>query len=135
MSQRNRDVLNKAPHSVDPPKAIFFDMDGILVDSEALHWESVHRVLINHLGSQAPQLEQRVGWGDIELWEELIYSYGLPSDPISLTQERGQIALELLREQPPPLMANALKAIQAWHTILPSHGCGLSITKSTNATG
>ena len=109
-------MLKKAPRSIDPPKALFFDMDGILVDSEALHWESVHRVLRNYLGSQAPQLEQRVGWGDLELWEELISYYDLPKDPITLTQERGQIALDLLREKPPPLMPSALKAICAWHT-------------------
>ena len=108
-------MLNKAPHSTDLPKAIFFDMDGILVDSEALHWESVHRVLRNYLGSQTPQLEQRVGWGDLELWEELINRYNLPSDPSTLTQERGQIALNLLKQHPPPLMRNALIAIRAWH--------------------
>ena len=55
-------MLKKSSNTVDSPKAIFFDMDGVLVDSEALHWESVHQVLRKYLGSQAPQLEPRVGW-------------------------------------------------------------------------
>ena len=108
-------MLKKSSNTVDSPKAIFFDMDGVLVDSEALHWESVHQVLRKYLGSQAPQLEPRVGWGDQDLWYELIERYGLPSDPISLTQERGTIALDLLKSQAPLLMEGALEAVQAWH--------------------
>ncbi len=96
------------------PKAIFFDMDGILVDSEALHWESVHEVLKKHLGSQAPKLAERVGWGDHELWRELIETYSLNGTPSSLTEERGRIAVKLLSDRPPALMKNALSAIQAW---------------------
>lgn len=93
------------------PRAILFDMDGVLVDSEVLHWESVHGVLRAHLGAEAPLLKQRVGWGDHDLWRELGERYSLNGDPYSLTEERGTIAMSALRASPPPEMSGALEAI------------------------
>lgn len=97
---------------IDRPKAILFDMDGVLVDSEALHWESVRDVLHDHLGDQAPELEPRVGWGDHELWEELISEYPLSGTPLSLTAEREQHAVRRLTVTPPPPMPHAFEAIE-----------------------
>lgn len=97
-----------------PPKAILFDMDGVLVDSEALHWRSVTHILHKYLGHKTPVLEQRVGWGDYQLWQEMIDTYTLPGTPQSLTQERGEVALQLLKDHPPSLISGAYEAISTW---------------------
>ena len=89
-------------------------MDGILVDSESLHWHSVLLTLQQYLGDTAPVLEMRVGWGDYELWEELIDTYALPGTPANLTHQRGIIALNLLQQNPPPMLSGALEAIRLW---------------------
>ena len=96
------------------PKAILFDMDGVLVDSEALHWQSVELLLHSHLGVSPPYLEPRVGWGDHALWREFIIQFSLSGTPESLTNERGQIAMELLRKTPPPQMKDAMVALILW---------------------
>ena len=101
------------------PKAIFFDMDGVLVDSEALHWESVLEVLKIHLGNEAPLLPQRIGWGDEDLWKELADQYALKGDSKSLTQERGRLAMISLAAHPPPRMLGALEAILKWRAHQP----------------
>ena len=101
-------------NSLQRPRAILFDMDGVLVDSEELHWSSVLLLLQKKLGQKAPSLEPRVGWGDEALWSELIASYSLEGTPRSLTIERGLLALQLLKQTPPPQMAGALEAIRSW---------------------
>jgi beta-phosphoglucomutase-like phosphatase (HAD superfamily) len=99
---------------LEQPHAILFDMDGVLVDSEALHWESVGDVLRALLGPEAPTLSPRIGWGDDELWNELRARFGLEYSAQELTALRGRYALTRLRSSPPPAMPDALMALRLW---------------------
>lgn len=93
-------------------RAILCDMDGVLVDSEVLHWESVHDVLRAHkaLGSQE-RLIPRIGWGDHALWEELKALYGLQATAIDLTEQRAKFAENRLKQTPPPLIKGSLEGL------------------------
>lgn len=101
------------------PEAIFFDMDGILVDSEALHWESVGDVLSDQLGTHAPRLPPRIGWGDYELWAELKEKYELLGSVKDLTAAREECVLIRMRETPPSPMPKALETLKEWRLSAP----------------
>ena len=87
------------------PLAILSDMDGVLVDSEELHWMSAVTVLRRFVPDAAPPQER--GWGDQELWERWRLQYGLPRTRDELIQARLELAAELLRTEPPPLLPGA----------------------------
>ena len=91
-------ISQESVQGLRKPQAILFDMDGILVDSEALHWQTVLDVLRDYLGERAPQLAQRVGWGDEELWRERNERSQLNKDPLHLMAERGRKAMKALSE-------------------------------------
>jgi len=95
-------------------------MDGVLVDSEDLHWETVGDVLRAHLGDQAPSLTPRIGWGDHALWEELRLQFQLNATATELTAERNFWALKRLANTPPLPMSKALEAIISWRQSAPS---------------
>ena len=107
-------------HTLTQPQALLFDMDGVLVDSEALHWETVGDVLRNHLGSAAPSLPPRIGWGDHELWEELRVQFQLEGTVAELTAERGVWALRRIAATPPSPMPHALEAVRCWRQNAPT---------------
>ena len=107
------DHSHSLPQRLIAPQALLFDMDGVLVDSEDLHWQTVGDVLRVHLGVQAPSLAPRIGWGDHELWEELRSRFQLKATAVELTSERNLCALKRLSGQPPPPMLKALEAIKS----------------------
>ena len=107
-------IMTLIDHRLKPPRALLFDMDGVLVDSEALHWDTVGDVLRDHLGVDAPSLPPRIGWGDHDLWGELRDQFNLKGTVIELTEERGLWAIKRLAATPPLTMPHALKAIRDW---------------------
>ena len=96
------------------PAVILCDMDGVLVDSEALHWESVHDVLLA-LGviSSTERLPERIGWGDEALWTELKRRYQLSESPTALTELRAERAERRLCEAPPPRIRGSREGLLA----------------------
>jgi len=109
------------------PAAVICDMDGVLVDSEALHWRSVVLVL-DALGALArrPAPPPRVGWGDRALWEELRLTYALPQGAEALTALRAEVAEGLLRASPPPRVPGALEGLRALKARCPSLPMGVA---------
>ena len=102
------------------PHALLLDMDGVLVDSEALHWETVMDVLRAHLSDQVPYLKPRIGWGDDELWTELRDRFDLEASVVDLTTERGRYALKRLAATPPSPMPLAVHTLQQWRLSAPN---------------
>ena len=95
-------------------------MDGVLVDSEALHWKSVLEVLRIQMNLQeAPSIEPRIGWGDIALWTEFKERYMLQPTPKELTALRSQCVEVMLKSTPPPLIPHALEGVKALKAIAP----------------
>ena len=74
-----------------------FDLDGTLVDTEPLHFESQNRVL-EKLGARpmpAEEFERYVGWAEVPFWTEVARDYGLAPSPRELAALRTEALLEL----------------------------------------
>ena len=104
---------------LEAPLAFLSDMDGMLVDSEALHWESVHDTLDDLLGPNAPRLASRIGWSDTELWSELKETYALPLTIAELIARRSDLADIRLKADPPPQVEGAIETLRALKEIAP----------------
>ena len=80
-----------------PPAGVLFDLDGTLVDTEPLHFESQNRVL-RALGAREMPLsefERYVGWAELPFWTEVARDYGLTGPPRELALRRTEALLEL----------------------------------------
>lgn len=95
-------------------KALLCDMDGVLVDSEALHWETVHDVL-RALGvlTEGERLPAQIGWGDHAFWTEQRGRYGLLQSAEELTALRATHAERRLASSPPPCLPGSLEGLRA----------------------
>ncbi len=81
-------------------KAFIFDMDGVIMDSEPLHYES-DRMIMRGFGIELSdeELNPYVGVGDLIMWTELKERYNL-----------GLSIEELIKKQ----NANKLRLLKAW---------------------
>ncbi len=71
-------LKNKGGHSQHMDKAVIFDMDGVIIDSEPIHFES-DKLTMRDYGHEIPDsvLERYVGIANPEMWDELRIEYGL----------------------------------------------------------
>jgi len=62
-------------------EAVIFDLDGVLVDSEPVHFRAANRVL-GRYGAAITEAKYRcfIGLGEIATWREWRRSYALPDD-------------------------------------------------------
>src|SRR5919108_578854 len=76
-------------------EAVIFDMDGVLVDSEPLHYESTVRVLAE-IGVRFTTREndEFVGFTDLAMFERLVARHRLPVSPEDLAARRVALILE-----------------------------------------
>ncbi|MFQ5748562.1 MAG: HAD family hydrolase [Planctomycetota bacterium] len=82
-----------------PTRGVLFDLDGTLVDSEPLHFESTNRVLARfgfHL--EASAFAGFIGSAEDLYWESLKGRFPLPGTPGELADLRTAEMLALLRE-------------------------------------
>lgn len=77
---------------------IIFDMDGVLIDSESLHYESTIKYLNGELGLAYNEEENRefLGRTDEYMFRVLKDRYDLPQSVSELIERRRDIYLELL---------------------------------------
>ena len=89
-------------------------MDGVLVDSEQLHWESVIDVLVELKRlSPGERIPERIGWGDAALWSELRVTYELKEEVEQLIELRASYAERRLIERPPPPIRGSKEGLRA----------------------
>jgi HAD superfamily hydrolase (TIGR01509 family) len=68
-----------------PPAAVIFDMDGVLIDSEPIHFEATRTLLAEHGVEFEPDLEQNFfGCTDREVFRALRARYGLAAGEADL---------------------------------------------------
>ncbi len=77
--------------------AVIFDMDGLMVDSEPMHYEAVNRVLARY-GVELSRVENAryVGVPDVDTFADLVERYGLPVSSATLVAEKRATYLELI---------------------------------------
>lgn len=112
-----------------PPaiRGLLFDLDGTLVDSEHLHYESTAAVLAARgVELRRDQFEMYAGWEERACWLSLNQRFGLAADPAAAAAERTHAYVALVRQRglaPLPGVA----ALLAW-----SRGRGLSMAVASS---
>lgn len=94
-------------------KAVIFDMDGTMVDSEVLHSKAYEQVLKNH-GFEPEYNELGIVFTPgIKGWPGLVGNYDIKEDYALLTQEKRRIFSELISSiQPMPGFLRLLKFLK-----------------------
>ncbi len=98
-------------------KAVIFDMDGVIIDSEPFHWE-VNKKIFKHLGITIADEEYRnfLGVSNTDMWTVLKRQYGL-SQPVGVLvamQVKGNIDfLRKERFQPIPGVVELIRNLKS----------------------
>lgn len=81
--------------NMQPTELVVFDMDGVLADTEPLHFAATNRILAEH-GVQVDQAQTRqfLGNTDADYFRALKLRYGLPGTVESYVQRKTAAVLE-----------------------------------------
>ena len=110
-------------------QAVIFDMDGVLVDSEPLHFATTNAVLGRRgLRLAAEDYEGLKGLTDRALFEHLAARFELPGPPAALAAERVAEVLAAMTEGP------LLPTDGALECLLMLHADGLPLALASSAT-
>ncbi len=83
-------------------EAVVFDMDGVLVDGEPLHFRAVNELLAP-FGRSLTLEEYRPFMGTKAGWRQMVETLGLPLSPDEYRERYNAIILRLYREESRPL--------------------------------
>jgi len=83
-------------------EAVGFDMDGVLVDGEPLHFRAVNELLAP-FGKSLSVEEYRPFMGTKAGWRQMVETLGLPLSPDEYRDRYNAIILRLYREESRPL--------------------------------
>jgi beta-phosphoglucomutase-like phosphatase (HAD superfamily) len=112
-SDQHQDQHQDLQDSKPMIKAIICDMDGVLVDSEEMHWQTVLTLLKQHappsLLTQLP--EPQVGWDDRRIWEDLKEQYQLNPSVDELILMREEQATQHMKDTPPNRISGSLEGL------------------------
>jgi HAD superfamily hydrolase (TIGR01509 family) len=96
------------------PDAVLFDMDGTLLDSEQLHWESAMQIIAEHRQREAPAplLQDWIGWNESTFWDAMRKDFGLGPTNEELTDLRSAIFERMFVEEGPRWMLGAIPLLE-----------------------
>jgi HAD superfamily hydrolase (TIGR01509 family) len=96
------------------PDAVLFDMDGTLLDSEHLHWESAMEIIADHRQHEAPAplVQDWLGWNESHFWDSMRKDFGLGPSNEELTQLRSAIFERMFVEQGPRWMLGVIPLLK-----------------------
>jgi HAD superfamily hydrolase (TIGR01509 family) len=90
--------------SPPPFRAVVFDMDGVIADSEPTYREAINLVLAptgHHMSDQ--QYQEVIGTSVHFTWRTILETFGIAGDVEQYIRRYGRVLLELLRRPLPPL--------------------------------
>ena len=112
------DSRKKAPHkpipfsAISSFKAVIFDLDGVIVDSEMVHPRTFERALAKYGVKIKDSHWKRAytGIGSYAIFEDLVKKYGIKEDARELVKKRNEIYLEEIKR-------NRLPVIEGFHEV------------------
>ena len=107
---------------------VIFDMDGVLIDSEPLHFEACNLILTRHGPALTEEENQSfLGWNESSFWREIVKRFSLPGTVEGYTMERRRIFVQLLENRLP-----LLPGVKPFIHRLLSRGLKLAVASSSD---
>lgn len=93
--------------------AVIFDMDGVLIDSEPLHYRT-DLTLLGKLGIQIERdyLDRFVGMNNPEMWKTIISEQGITRDVDEILSEQLELKLQLLNDGDWTALSGAVELVE-----------------------
>lgn len=93
--------------------AVIFDMDGVLIDSEPLHYRT-DLTLLGKLGIQIERdyLDRFVGMNNPEMWKTIISEQGITRDVDEILSEQLELKLQLLEDGDWTALSGAVELVE-----------------------
>ena len=93
--------------------AVIFDMDGVLIDSEPLHYRT-DLTLLGKLGIQVQRdyLNRFVGMTNPEMWKTIISEQGIARDIDEILSEQLELKLQLLNDGDWTALSGAVELVE-----------------------
>lgn len=93
--------------------AVIFDMDGVLIDSEPLHYRT-DLTLLGKLGIQIERdyLDRFVGMTNPEMWKTIISEQGITRDVDEILSEQLELKLQLLEDGDWTALSGAVELVE-----------------------
>ena len=112
---------------MSPYRAVIFDMDGVLVDSEPAYFEAVNEVLLP-TGKQIgwEQYQQLLGTSITTTWQGVVRMLKLEADPEAFKEQYNRVLLKAL-ERPRSLLPGVKAAIAG----LRQRGASIAVATSS----
>jgi HAD superfamily hydrolase (TIGR01509 family) len=106
-----------APEPRYPVRAVIFDLDGTLVDSEPNYYLADQQLLARY-GIPFTEEDKRhyIGGSNLDMMNDFVRRFGIPTTPEALGDEKNAIYLELAARNTPvyPKMKRFLDQLVAW---------------------
>jgi len=105
---------------------IIFDMDGVLIDSQPLHFQAEKKT-ITHFGYPitTEELKYYLGWREEEFWQDVIKRYSLSTTVEEMKKFEHPVMEDLLREHSKPD-----KSLQNLLSLFKKRGIVLAVASS-----
>ncbi len=109
-------------------KAVIFDMDGVLIDSEPLHYEANVNVLAKYgVTLDYPYYKQYIGTTNTYMWQKIRDDFNLPVTPQQLNDEGAKEKERLVSEKGYEPVAGAIELVHHLH----AHNIRMAVASSS----